>query len=83
MAAKTYPAFLNDVVFKIVFGTEKHEALLRALVNALPGLTGPETWNRTLMVKFLVISFTEASRHHAAGGVWQAGDRGYREAWIV
>jgi predicted transposase/invertase (TIGR01784 family) len=42
MSAMPHPAFMNDVVFKIVFGTEKNEALLRALVNALLGLTGPD-----------------------------------------
>ncbi|MBI4864444.1 MAG: Rpn family recombination-promoting nuclease/putative transposase, partial [Candidatus Riflebacteria bacterium] len=36
------PSLLNDIVFKIVFGTEANRSLLRALLNALLGLTGPE-----------------------------------------
>src|SRR5262245_32054393 len=35
-----YPVLLNDVIFKVVFGTQRNEAVLRALLNALLGLTG-------------------------------------------
>lgn len=34
--------FLNDVIFKIVFGAEGSSGLVRALINALLGLSGPE-----------------------------------------
>ena len=32
--------FLNDVIFKIVFGTQQNERFLRSLVNAVLGLSG-------------------------------------------
>ncbi len=31
---------MNDIIFKIVFGTEPNSPLLRALINALLGLAG-------------------------------------------
>lgn len=33
---------LNDIVFKIVFGTEANRPILRALLNALLGFSGDE-----------------------------------------
>ena len=36
-----HPSLLDDIIFKIVFGTRQNEAVLRALLNALLGLTGP------------------------------------------
>jgi len=33
-------SLLNDIIFKIVFGTDANRPLLRALLNALLGLTG-------------------------------------------
>ena len=36
------PSLLNDVLFKIVFGAERSEFVLRPLLNALLGLTGPQ-----------------------------------------
>lgn len=38
---QAYP-LLNDIIFKIVFGTEASRPVLRALLNALLGLTGDE-----------------------------------------
>lgn len=35
-------SLLNDIIFKIVFGTDENRPLLRALLNALLGLTGPD-----------------------------------------
>lgn len=37
-----HPGLLNDVLFKIVFGTHNSEPVLRALLNALLGLSGTE-----------------------------------------
>jgi len=34
--------FLNDIIFKIVFGSPQNEALLRSLLNAVLGLSGEE-----------------------------------------
>jgi len=36
------PAMTNDVIFKIVFGSQKNERVLRALLNALLDLSGPD-----------------------------------------
>ncbi len=38
--AVKHPGILNDVLFKIVFGTQSGEPMLRALVNALLDLSG-------------------------------------------
>ena len=38
--AVSYPGLLNDIMFKIVFGTHQNEAILRALLNALLSLQG-------------------------------------------
>ncbi len=35
-----HPGLLNDIMFKIVFGTEQGLPVLRALLNALLGLRG-------------------------------------------
>jgi predicted transposase/invertase (TIGR01784 family) len=35
-------SLLNDIIFKIVFGTDANRPLLRALLNALLGLQGPD-----------------------------------------
>jgi len=35
-------SLLNDVIFKIVFGSDSSRPVLRALLNALLGLSGPE-----------------------------------------
>ncbi len=35
-------SMLNDIIFKIVFGTEKSEPVLRALLNALLSLSGED-----------------------------------------
>ena len=37
-----HPGILNDILFKIVFGTESSEPTLRALLNALLDLNGPQ-----------------------------------------
>lgn len=37
----SYPGLLNDILFKIVFGSHQNKAILRALLNALLGLKGP------------------------------------------
>ena len=37
-----HPGLLNDVLFKIVFGSEKSTPRLRALLNALLSLEGVE-----------------------------------------
>lgn len=34
------PSLLNDVLFKIVFGTSNNEPVLAAMLNALLGYTG-------------------------------------------
>lgn len=39
---KKTPALMNDILFQVVFGTERNEPLLRALLNALLGRTGDE-----------------------------------------
>ena len=36
------PTLMNDVIFKIVFGTQPNEPILRALLNALLGLSGDQ-----------------------------------------
>ena len=36
------PSLLNDILFKIVFGSDRSEFILRPLLNALLGLTGPQ-----------------------------------------
>ena len=36
----SYPGLLNDVMFKIVFGSQQNEAVLIALINALLDLRG-------------------------------------------
>ena len=38
-----HPGLLNDILFKIVFGTKQSEPVLRALLNALLSLEGPQT----------------------------------------
>ena len=38
----TPPGLLNDVIFKIVFGTPQNTSVLRALLNALLGLSGSD-----------------------------------------
>jgi predicted transposase/invertase (TIGR01784 family) len=38
----SYPGLLNDILFKIVFGSHQNKAILRALLNALLNLQGPE-----------------------------------------
>ena len=38
-----HPSLLNDILFKIVFGSRESEPVLRALLNALLSRTGPET----------------------------------------
>ena len=40
--AVTRHTFLNDIVFKLVFGSEDSAPLLRSLTNALLGLSGPD-----------------------------------------
>ena len=37
-----HPGLLNDILFKIVFGSQDSEPVLRALLNALLDRTGPE-----------------------------------------
>ena len=37
-----HPGLLSDILFKIVFGTESSEPTLRALLNALLDLSGPQ-----------------------------------------
>jgi predicted transposase/invertase (TIGR01784 family) len=37
-----HPTLMNDIIFKIVFGTQENEAVLRALLNAILGLSGPD-----------------------------------------
>ena len=38
----TSTSLMNDILFKIVFGTAKNEPVLRALLNAILGLTGQD-----------------------------------------
>ena len=37
-----HPGILNDILFKIVFGTSSGEPTMRALVNAMLDLRGPD-----------------------------------------
>jgi predicted transposase/invertase (TIGR01784 family) len=41
---------MHDVIFKIVFGTEKNKPVLRALLNALLSLSGQERIKRLTIV---------------------------------
>ncbi len=49
-----HPGLLNDILFKIVFGSKDSEPVLRALLNALLSRTGPET---IVLVEILNPSF--------------------------
>ncbi|MBX3166728.1 MAG: PD-(D/E)XK nuclease family transposase [Candidatus Eremiobacteraeota bacterium] len=51
----------NDIVFKLVFGAEKRERILRALLNAVLGLKGPDR-----IVKLTIINPTLDKAHALA-----------------
>ena len=45
-----HPTLLNDILFKIVFGTQQNEPILRALLNALLGYSGVDRITRVDLI---------------------------------
>ncbi|MHB2016712.1 MAG: Rpn family recombination-promoting nuclease/putative transposase [Candidatus Xenobia bacterium] len=59
-----HPLLLNDVMFKVVFGSEQAETVLRHLLNALLGYTG-----RSRITSVEILNPTVRKDHHMDRGI--------------
>ncbi|MBT9584323.1 PD-(D/E)XK nuclease family transposase [bacterium] len=66
-----HPTLLNDILFKIVFGTQQNEAILRALVNALLGYSGLDRITRVDILN----PFNEKDYYDQRGLCWTFGPK--------